>query len=149
MNDILIEQLQEENKQLKATLANYNLTPLIDDRLTQLLEVMPAGVVVINGQGVVNLSNPAAEQLLEHELIGQQWRDIARRCFAPQADDGHEISLKNGQRISIDTRALLDNQGQLVLLTDLTQTRNLQGRLAHFQRLGEMGKNDGFSCASN
>lgn len=139
MTHLTIEGLLQENSQLKQQLAKLQ-TPVFDDRLKQLLEVMPAGVIVINSLGVINLCNPAAEQLLTEGLVGKSWRDIISDCFAPQADDGHEVSLKDGQRLSISTRALLDNQGQLVLLTNLTETRNLQGRLSHFQRLSEMGK---------
>ncbi|MEH6442302.1 MAG: ATP-binding protein [Oceanospirillaceae bacterium] len=141
MNDYTKAALISENALLKEQLQQYkNYQPLLDDRLRQLLDVMPAGVVVINSLGVVQQCNPAASNLLRDSLEGKKWRDIVARCFAPQADDGHEVSLHDGKRVSIDTRALLDNQGQLVLLTDLTETRNLQGRLAQFQRLGEMGK---------
>ncbi|EPJ49889.1 MAG: two-component sensor [Osedax symbiont Rs2] len=111
-----------------------------DDRLKQLLDVLPAGVIVINNLGVVDQCNPAALNLLAAPLLGCMWRDVVEMCFAPQADDGHEVSLKDGRRVSIATRALLDNKGQLVLLTNLTETRILQGRLAHAQRLSEMGK---------
>ena len=111
-----------------------------DDRLKQLLDVLPAGVVVINNLGVVDQCNPAALNLLAAPLLGCMWRDVVEMCFAPQADDGHEVSLKDGRRVSIATRALLDNKGQLVLLTNLTETRILQGRLAQAQRLSEMGK---------
>ncbi|MFT5708341.1 MAG: two-component system sensor histidine kinase FlrB [Oceanospirillaceae bacterium] len=141
MTECTKAELMCENALLKEQLQQYeNKQPLLDDRLKQLLDVMPAGVVVINSLGVVQQCNPAASHLLNDPLEGRNWRDIVARCFAPQADDGHEVSLHDGKRLSIDTRALLDNQGQLVLLTNLTETRNLQGRLAHFQRLGEMGK---------
>ena len=134
-------ELLAENQRLKVQLSKM-LTeqPFKDDRLKQLLEIMPAGVVVISGLGIVDQCNPAAIGLLSGELLGRKWRDVVAQCFAPQADDGHEVSLKDGRRVSIETRALLDNQGQLVLLTNLTETRILQGRLAHSQRLSEMGK---------
>ena len=141
MSAITKEQLLAENTRLKHELDRLkNATPEIDDRFEKLLDILPAGVVVINNLGVVNLCNPAASNLLCDPLIGRQWRDVVSLCFAPQADDGHEVSLKDGRRVSIDTRALLDNQGQLVLLSNLTETRRLQGRLAHLQRLSEMGK---------
>lgn len=134
-------ELQAENIQLKIELQQLRVpSQKIDDRFEKLLDVLPAGVVVINNLGEVSLCNPAAQSLLCNPLVGRMWRDVVSLCFSPQADDGHEVSLKDGRRVSIDTRALLDNQGQLVLLSNLTETRRLQGRLAHLQRLGEMGK---------
>lgn len=141
MSELTKEQLLAENKRLKSELEKLSTEqPRLDDRLKQLLDVMPAGVVVINSLGVVQQCNPAATSLLGAGLLDTHWRDVVARCFAPQADDGHEISLIDGRRVSIATRALLDNQGQLVVLTNLTETRQLQERLSHFQRLSEMGK---------
>ncbi|NQZ31485.1 MAG: PAS domain-containing protein [Oceanospirillaceae bacterium] len=141
MNELNIAQLQAENLALRTELKLMRVpTAKIDDRFEKLLDILPAGVVVINDLGEVSLCNPAAQSLLCNPLVGLKWRDVVSLCFAPQADDGHEVSLKDGRRVSIDTRALLDNQGQLVLLSNLTETRRLQGRLAHMQRLSEMGK---------
>ena len=141
MSELSKAQLLAQNKRLTEQLEQLqNNRPVVDDRFEKLLEIMPAGVVVINELGVISLCNPAATSLLCDLLVGKKWRDVVSLCFAPQADDGHEVSLKDGRRVSIDTRALLGNQGQLVLLSNLTETRRLQGRLAHLQRLGEMGK---------
>ena len=65
---------------------------------------------------------------------------MIRRAFAPRRDDGHEISLANGKRLSVDTRSLERGNGQVVLLTDQTETRELQDRLSRHQRLTAMGR---------
>lgn len=141
MTEPTYKQLIAENERLKEKLKQFSTEqPRLDDRLKQLLDIMPAGVVVISSAGIVKQCNPAANSLLGDELIERHWRDIVADCFAPQEDDGHEVSLIDGRRVSIATRALQDNQGQLVLLTNLTETRQLQERLSHFQRLSEMGK---------
>ncbi len=62
------------------------------------------------------------------------------RNFAPREDDGHEISLKDGRRLSIATRSLRAEPGQLVLLTDLTETRRLQDQLSRHERLSALGR---------
>ena len=85
-------------------------------------------------------ANPAAEDFLGTPLIGQPWFEIISRSFAPRGDDGHEVSLKDGRRVSLMTRAMDSEPGQLVLLTDQTETRLLQGRVSHYQRLSEMGR---------
>lgn len=110
-------------------------------RMESLLNVLPAGVVVLDSKGVVIQSNPAALGFLGEPLVGLLWRDVIRRCFAPQLDDGHEISLKDGRRISMVTRSFDGGDpGQLILLTDLTETRELQNRLNRHRRLSEMGR---------
>lgn len=110
------------------------------DRLSTLLTALPAGVVVLDKQGVVTQTNPAAICLLGEPLDGERWVDVIRRCFAPRRDDGHEVSLKDGRRVSIEIRTMENQPGQLILLTDLTETRHLQAQLAHAQRLSAMGK---------
>lgn len=110
------------------------------DRLTTLLSIMPAGVVVLDSQGVVSQCNPAAVNLLGEPLDGERWVSVIQRCFAPRRDDGHEVSLKDGRRVSIEIRSMENEPGQLILLTDLTDTRRLQSQLAHAQRLSAMGK---------
>lgn len=109
-------------------------------RLQSLLSLLPAGVMVLDPSGRIGEANPAAQELLGTPLTGQLWRDVIARAFAPQGDDGHEISLRDGRRISIATRSLDGEPGQLLLLTDLTETRALQQNLARHQRLSEMGR---------
>ncbi|RUQ43060.1 PAS domain-containing sensor histidine kinase, partial [Corynebacterium pseudodiphtheriticum] len=78
--------------------------------------------------------------LLGLPLEGELWREVITRCFAPREDDGHEISLKDGRRLSIATRSLDAEPGQLVLLNDLTETRHLQDQLARHERLSSLGR---------
>ena len=81
-----------------------------------------------------------ALELLGEPLTGALWREVIARSFAPRRDDGHEISLRSGRRLSIATRSLSGEPGQLVLLTDLTETRRLQDQLARHERLSALGR---------
>ncbi|WP_085710458.1 MULTISPECIES: ATP-binding protein [unclassified Pseudomonas] len=110
------------------------------NRLQNLLDLLPGGVIVIDGHGIVCEANPAAIDLLGLPLEGELWRHVIARCFAPREDDGHEISLRNGRRLSIATRSLDAEPGQLVLLNDLTETRHLQDQLARHERLSSLGR---------
>lgn len=110
------------------------------NRLQSLLDLLPGGVIVIDGQGVVREANPVARNLLGQPLVGMLWRQVIARNFAPREDDGHEISLKDGRRLSIATRSLHAEPGQLVLLTDLTETRRLQDQLSRHERLSALGR---------
>ena len=110
------------------------------NRLQHLLDLLPGGVIVIDDRGRVREANPAACELLGLPLEGELWRHVITRCFAPREDDGHEISLIDGRRLSISTRSLDAEPGQLVLLNDLTETRRLQDQLARHERLSSLGR---------
>lgn len=110
------------------------------NRLQNLLDLLPGGVIVIDALGRVREANPAARELLGEPLDGELWRHVIARSFAPREDDGHEVSLRDGRRLSIATRSLDAEPGQLVLLNDLTETRHLQDQLARHQRLSSLGR---------
>ena len=109
-------------------------------RLSNLLDLLPGGVVVLDRWGTVSQINPAGEELLTTGLEGRKWVDIIAEFFAPQKDDGHEISMKNGKRVSLSTRSLEEETGQIILLTDQTETRRLQEQLSRGQRLSALGR---------
>ncbi|WP_226684816.1 sensor histidine kinase [Shewanella indica] len=112
----------------------------MSNRMEHILQAMPSGVVILNGDGLVSEANPVAESLLGIPLVGQRWLTIINRAFAPQKDDGHEVSLRNGRRVKLAITPLTPEQGQLIMLTDLTETRLLQQNLSHLERLSALGK---------
>ncbi len=111
----------------------------IAKRLENLISFLPGGVVVLDNRGVIVESNPAAEELLEENIIGQRWINVIQQCFSPRTDDGHEVSNRKGKRINITTRSL-GKDGQIILLTDQTETRELQAQLSRHERLTALGK---------
>lgn len=112
---------------------------LLANRLETLLNLLPGGVVVIDANGVVTQANPASRELLNGPLLGCPWRQVIERNFSPKADDGHEVSTLDGRLYAISTRSL-EAEGQLVLLTDQTQTRKLQAEVSRNERLSSLGK---------
>lgn len=109
------------------------------NRLEHLLNFLPGGVIVLDARGIVTERNPVAIEMLGEPLMGAAWRDVIERCFCPREDDGHEVSTHDGHKISIATRSL-GNQGQIILLTDQTETRKLQEQLSRHERLSSLGK---------
>jgi len=112
----------------------------ITNRLQNLLAILPSGVVVLDGKGVVRDCNAVAIDILGRPLLGETWFDVISRAFMPQADDGHQISLRDGRKVHIETRALDSEPGQMIVLTDMTKTRELQTKLSQQQKLSSMGK---------
>lgn len=109
-------------------------------RLQTILSTLPNGVVVIDGHGRVQQANSMAADMLGEPLEGAIWLDVISRAFAPRSDDGHEISLVDGRRVKVDTEAIESGPGQIVTLTDLTETRRLQENQSREQRLSAIGK---------
>jgi two-component system sensor histidine kinase FlrB len=111
----------------------------IAHRMQALLDFLPGGVVVLDARGFIVQSNPAARQMLDHPLEGSLWREVIKTCFAPRNDDGLEVSTRSGRRVSIATGSL-EADGQIILLTDQTETRKLQQTVSRYERLSAMGK---------
>ena len=140
--------LEQQVAQLKAELAEVSAQrtrelaekACLAGRLQNLLDLLPGGVVVLDGRGVVREANPAARELLGEPLEGQLWRELIRDRFAPRDDDYHEVSLRSGRRVSLATRSLRGEPGQIIMLTDLTETRQLQAQVARNERLSALGR---------
>lgn len=109
-------------------------------RMSHVVETLPAGVIILDNKGVVAEVNQMAIDMLGEPLEGEKWRDVIKRAFSPKNDDGHEVSLSDGRRIKLSISSLDPHPGQLILMTDLTETRALQERLAHMNRLSALGK---------
>lgn len=140
--------LEQQVAQLQAELAEVSAQrsrelaekACLAGRLQNLLDLLPGGVIVLDGRGVVREANPAARELLSEPLEGMLWRELISERFAPREDDYHEVSLRTGRRVSLATRSLRGEPGQLILLTDLTETRQLQSQLARNERLSALGR---------
>lgn len=119
-------------------LAHLKEKERLADRLQGLLTTLPAAVVVLDATGRIEECNPGAELLLGEQLTGTAWNDIVSQRFAREGDGAGEFLLKNGRLVTLATRKL--EQGRILLLTDVTETRRLQQSLARNQRLTAMGQ---------
>ncbi len=111
------------------------------DRLTRLLNALPGGVIVLDGDGIVCHNNAAAQELFNQPLLGERWCDVIEREFVPSLGAGDEISLRDGRRLSLDICSLGDDEpGQVLLFRDVTHAWRLQERRACERRLTTMGE---------
>ncbi|QDF67689.1 PAS domain-containing protein [Shewanella sp. SNU WT4] len=109
-------------------------------RMDHILQAMPSGIIILDEAGIVTQANAVAYSLLGLPLDGLRWLTIIERAFAPKDDDGHEVSLRDGRRVKLAITPLSPEPGQLIVLTDLTETRQLQTNLSHLERLSALGK---------
>jgi two-component system sensor histidine kinase FlrB len=134
---LLSKELADTRTQKKR---EYEKREQVSKRLENLLRALPGGVIVIDGQGGVQECNPAALDLLGTPLVGELWRDVVERAFKPQWDDGHDVTLHDGRYVNISTQSLDSEPGQILLITDVTETRQLQEQISGLKRASAMGE---------
>ncbi len=108
-------------------------------RLESILHALPAGVVVLDGEGVIQNYNAIALELLGEPLEQQSWNNVSARVFDIK-NNKHEIALKNGRWVTLSTCPLGEQPGQIILLNDVTEQKILQNNLNQQQRLVTMGQ---------
>ncbi|WOH37698.1 ATP-binding protein [Thalassotalea fonticola] len=135
-----VSERTEKKLLTEAFSGELDLLRLQSNQLNQLFDVMPAGVVIIDGDGIVVKANNVAGSLLGVDLLKKSWIEIIKVAFKPRADDGHEVSLNDGRRVKLDISSFGSQAGQLILITDLTETRLLQDKLSQMQRLSALGR---------
>ncbi|MEN8259105.1 MAG: ATP-binding protein [Pseudomonadota bacterium] len=109
------------------------------DRLQRLLEALPGGVVVLDGESRVIENNSVAGKLLGEPLVGLSWREIAERSFLSMTDNPHERRMRRGGYLRLSVSSAGEG-GQIILLTDVSEMRALQEIVDHQKRLTAMGE---------
>lgn len=113
---------------------------VLANRLQKLLAALPAGVVVLNGDGIVQDANPVAISLLGEPLLQQPWRDIVARAFSVIDMGATNCQLCDGRIVDVQLNSLGNEPGQIIVLTDITEDRRIQEQLNRHQRLTSMGE---------
>ena len=109
-------------------------------RLSGILSALPGGVLFFAGNGILLDWNKKAAELLGIDLNGQSWQQIVDRCFTKGVLCTGEVVLANGKSINLSIQELENDVGKIVLLSDITESRNLQEGLKHRERLSEIGQ---------
>jgi len=111
----------------------------VADRLSRLLDLLPAGVIVLNSEGRAVEMNPSAEVILGPDALGRDWDVIVMNVFFQNNDAGELIT--HDERVYQLTETVLgDTQGKILLIQDVTSARELQAHVSRHQRLHSMGE---------
>lgn len=124
----------------RASAEENNTSLLLANRLSCLLQALPIGVIVIDGQGILQTLNPAAGELLGSNWVGCHWSEVIESVISPYAAGMDKVVLNNGRIVSIRTCPLGQEPGQIVVISDETETHKLHNQLNHHQRLSAMGE---------
>lgn len=143
------ESLQYQVEDLQTKLAESDREKQkVGERLEQLLNLLPAGVIVLDlDQKIIDL-NPAAVEILGRDAIGRSWDVVVRNVFLAQDDAGTLLThnrmayqLSESQlTFSEDDGSSSQPVGKILLIQDVTDARNLQQHISRYQRLSSMGE---------
>jgi len=131
----LTEELAIANGELRR---QYLEKEALSERLGLLLNALPAGVVVLDGEAKVTEANPAAQRLLGADLQGRHWGEVVRASLSPAVTPG-EWQLGE-QRLSLAESPLDSAGGKLLLLHDISAAHQMKTELERNQRLAAMGE---------
>lgn len=116
----------------------YQEKAALTERLTLLLDALPAGVVVLDGSGNVMQANPAASLVLGNAIVGAGWTAI--EASALEASETPGEFLAGDRRLAVAVTPLDSAGGRIVLLHDVTETQHLKTQAERNQRLAAMGE---------
>lgn len=131
----LTEELAVANGALRQ---QYQEKAALTERLSLLLDALPAGVLVLNEAGCVAQVNPAASYLLGGLKVGAGWTAIQTEIL--QSGDTPGEYLCNERRLAIAVTPLDSAGGRIVLLHDITEAQQLKTKAERHQRLAAMGE---------
>jgi two-component system sensor histidine kinase FlrB len=113
----------------------------IANQLARLLDALPGGVVVLDQQGEIQTMNPAAQLFFEGISEGQQWEQVLEQQLGQ--DDPvleKDLVLRSGRVLERSSSRSQQDEGEILLFSDVTETRKLQHNLNQNRRLASMGE---------
>jgi len=139
-------QLEQRVEQLSTELAAANSEKLIQlaekeklaDQLAALHEAMPAAVIWVDKSQNILSANHTAAAIFKENIVGKNWKSILNKPGIQF--NGHELQTDSTHSYSYNQCALGDDQGQVIILTDVTLSRQLQQSSHRQQRLAELGE---------
>jgi len=109
------------------------------NRLYLVLQALPAAVIVVDQRDRIDQFNPVAEILFPQIRWGRLWAEVFSDQISNQTAH-NEWRLKDGRFISVSHNSLAPDPGKILVVIDVTDSRELQEQLNRQQRLAEMGE---------
>ena len=116
----------------------YQEKEALSERLSLLLNALPAGVVALDSKAIISEANPVARSMLGDAIIGGDWPALAQaRLAATDAPGEWQLSKR---RVGIAESPLDSAGGRLLLIHDITTAHELKANVERNQRLAAMGE---------
>ena len=107
-------------------------------RLAAIIDGLPGAVLLLDANGRVMELNATAREMLGQPVPGEGFESILERNVAEPARLPGDIELRSGRFVTLSRRNLPG--GEIVLLTDVTETHLMQSYVARQQRLSTLGE---------
>ncbi|HEX6736371.1 MAG TPA: ATP-binding protein [Azonexus sp.] len=131
----LTEELAIANGELRR---QFEEKEALSERLSSLLDALPAGVVLLDANAAVVAGNPAALAMFGPEIVGRHWGDVVRAHLEPTLTVGEW--LLGERRVSMAESLIASGGGKIMLVHDVTAAHRMQTELERSQRLAAMGE---------
>ena len=140
------EGLQAKVESLTAELAvangelrrQYQEKEALSERLSLLLNALPAGVVVLDSTARISEANPVARAMLGESISGENWSALAETKLV--VTDAPDVWQLADRRVSIAESPLVSAGGRILLIHDITVAHELKANVERHQRLAAMGE---------
>ncbi|MDH5426069.1 MAG: ATP-binding protein [Gammaproteobacteria bacterium] len=139
-------QLELKVEQLSRELAVVNSEKLeqlaekekLADRLAALHEAMPAAVIWVDQSKKILSANQTAETIFKKNIVGKNWQSLLDQ--KDYSFNGHEFNTGDSNVYNYSQCVLDADQGQVIILTNVTLDRELQQSSHQQLRLAELGE---------
>ncbi len=109
------------------------------NRFYHVLQSLPAAVIVIDAKDRIDDFNTVAEIIFPQIRWGRRWNEVFSDHVERQTAS-NEWCLKDGRCVSVSTKTLEPDPGKIMVVVDVSDSRELQEQLNRQQRLAEMGE---------
>lgn len=131
----LTEELAVANGELRR---QYQEKEALSEKLSSLLDALPAGVVLLDASANTVALNPAALVMFGESVLGRHWGDIVQQNLEPTLTVGEWT--KGEMRLSIGENMLPSGGGKILLIHDVSSAHRMKSELERNQRLVAMGE---------
>lgn len=131
----LTEELAVANGELRR---QYREKEALSERLSSLLDALPAGVVLLDSAARVTAVNPVAMAMFGAQVLGEHWGDVVNRTLEPTLTVGE---WRLGEAcLSMAESILPSGEGKILLIHDISSAQRMKEELERSQRLAAMGE---------
>lgn len=132
----LTEALEAERAERKEREQERNR---IARRFDCLIDALPGAVVVLDSERKVHQCNAGARNIFGDQIEGKRWSQVAEDQL--QANRyGAEFTGPDGRRLSLASQSLAPDPGEVLLFTDVTESRAIEALSEQHERLAAMGE---------
>ena len=111
----------------------------VADKLSRILDLLPAGVIGLDKQNQIVEMNPGAQEILGADAVGRDWNIVIMNVFLNTNDAG-ELIRHDGSVYQLSESPVDNDLNRILLIQDVTSARQLQEHVNRHQRLQSMGE---------